>query len=246
MDFTNKTVIATGAGSGIAKLYLENVASLGATAVFVDVNKETAEAAAKEVTDKGFKALAYAADVRNPEDICNVVDDVLAKTGRIDILLNSAGGASKRVWKQPDFSKASFESIEWGIDVNLKGAVLFARAVLPAMEEQKSGLILNMSSVDGITGSRGSVDYGAAKAGMIGLSKSIAIYGAPNGIRSVSVAPGPVLTRANMANMTTLLGRAAETQEVVDLLLFLSSDKATFITGCNYQIDGGRPCNVGR
>lgn len=244
MDFSNKTVIATGAGSGIARLYLENIAALGATAVFVDINQDTVEEAAQNLRDKGFKALAYTVDVRNAQNICDVVKDVLDKTGRIDILLNSAGGASARVWKQPRFAEASFESIEWGIDVNLKGAVFFARAVLPAMEEQKSGLILNMSSVDGITGSRGCVDYGAAKAGMIGLTKSLAFYGAPNGIRSVSVAPGPVLTRPNMKNMTTLLGRAAEVQEVVDLLLYLSSEKAAFITGCNYQIDGGRPCNI--
>ena len=113
------------------------------------------------------------------------------------------------------------------------------------MIEQKSGVIINMSSIDGITGSRGSVDYGAEKAGMVGLTKGLAIVGAPYGIRSVSVAPGPVLTRESMSKMKTLLGRAAEVQEVVDLLVFLSSSKADFITGCNYQIDGGRACMVG-
>ena len=102
-----------------------------------------------------------------------------------------------------------------------------------------------MSSIDGITGSKGAVDYGAEKAGMVGLTKGLAIVGSQHGIRSVSVAPGPVLTRAAMANMKTLLGRAAEVQEVVDLLVYLSSDKAAFITGCNYQIDGGRACMVG-
>ena len=244
-DFSGKVAIATGAASGMARLYLENMAEMGAVAVFVDINKEAVEAAANEVISKGFKAAAYTADIRKHTEVCAVVDDVIAKFGRIDYLLNSAGGASGRVCKQPAFPNCSFESIEWGVDVNLKGAIFFARAVMPHMIEQKSGVIINMSSIDGITGSRGSVDYGAEKAGMIGLSKGIAIVGAPHGIRSVSVSPGPVLTRASMANMKTLIGRAAEVQEVVDLLLYLTSDKAAFITGCNYQIDGGRACMIG-
>ena len=244
-NFTGKVAIATGAASGMAKLYLENMAALGAVSIFVDINKEAVDAAVAELTARGLKAAAYTADIRKHTDICAVVDDVISKYGRIDYLLNSAGGASARVCKQPAFPYNSFESIEWGVDVNLKGAIFFARAVMPHMIDQKFGVIINMSSIDGITGSRGSVDYGAEKAGMVGLTKGLAITGAKHGIRSVSVAPGPVLTRANMANMKTLLGRAAEVQEVVDLLIYLTSDKAAFITGCNYQIDGGRACMIG-
>ena len=244
-DFTNKVAIATGAASGMAKLYLENLADLGAIAVFVDINKEAVEAAAAAVREKGHKAYAYVADIRKHTEVCAVVDDVMAKEKRIDILLNSAGGASARVCKQPAFPYCSYESIEWGVDVNLKGAIFFARAVMPHMLEQKSGVIINMSSIDGITGSKGAVDYGAEKAGMVGLTKGLSIVGAPNGVRSVSVAPGPVLTRAAMANMKTPLGRAAEVQEVVDLLVYLSSERAAYITGCNYQIDGGRACMIG-
>lgn len=244
-DFSNKVAIATGAGSGMAKLYLENLAELGAISIFVDINVEAAESAASELRAKGLKAYAYAADIRKHTEVTAVVDDVIAKYGRIDYLLNSAGGASARVCKQPAFPYCSFESIEWGVDVNLKGAIFFSKAVMVHMIEQKSGVIINMSSIDGITGSRGSVDYGAEKAGMVGLTKSLAIVGAPHGIRSVSVAPGPVLTRESMSKMKTLLGRAAEVQEVVDLLVYLSSSKADFITGCNYQIDGGRACMVG-
>ena len=245
-DFSNKVVIATGAASGMAKLYLENMAEMGATAIFVDINKEAVEAAAEDVRKKGFKAVAYTADIRKHADVSAVTEDVIAKFGRIDYLLNSAGGASARVCKQPAFPYCSFESIEWGVDVNLKGAIFFAKAVMTHMIEQKFGVIINMSSIDAITGScGGSVDYGAEKAGMIGLTKGLAIFGAKHNIRSVSVAPGPVLTRPGMANMKTLLGRAAEVQEVVDLLLYLTSDKAAFITGCNYQIDGGRACMIG-
>ena len=244
-DFSNKVAIATGAGSGMAQLYLENLAELGATSIFVDINIEAAENAASELRNRGLKAYAYAADIRKHTDVTAVVDDVIAKFGRIDYLLNSAGGASARVCKQPAFPYCSFESIEWGVDVNLKGAIFFAKAVMVHMIEQKSGVIINMSSIDGITGSKGSVDYGAEKAGMVGLTKGLAIVGSQHGIRSVRVAPGPVLTRPGMANMKTMLGRAAEVQEVVDLLVYLTSDKAAFITGCNYQIDGGRACMIG-
>ncbi|MFO7946166.1 MAG: SDR family oxidoreductase, partial [Armatimonadota bacterium] len=131
------------------------------------------------------------------------------------------------------------EVIDWGLDVNLKGAVYFCHAVLGQMIRQQSGVVINMGSVDGVTGSM-SLDYGAAKTGMIGLTKSLALYGASHGIRACCVSPGPVLTRPEMAKMTTRLGRAAEPEEITDLILYLCSDKAAFITGSNHVIDGGR------
>ena len=108
------------------------------------------------------------------------------------------------------------------------------------MIEQQGGVIINLGSIDGVTG--GAVVYGAAKAGMIGLTKSLALYGAPYNVRACCVSPGPVLTRPGMANMATPLKRAAEPIEVVNLILYLCSDKAAFITGSNYLIDGGRAC----
>jgi NAD(P)-dependent dehydrogenase (short-subunit alcohol dehydrogenase family) len=109
------------------------------------------------------------------------------------------------------------------------------------MREQKSGLIINIGSISGAEGSGSGPDYPTAKAGlMYGLTKSIAQFGAKHGIRCVCVSPGPVLTRANMSNMKTLLGRAAEPQEIIDLILFIASDKGQFINGENIMIDGGR------
>ena len=109
------------------------------------------------------------------------------------------------------------------------------------MRKQNSGLILNIGSITGAEGSKSGLDYATAKAGlMYGFTKSVAQYGAPYNIRCVCVSPGPVLTRAAMANMKTLLGRAAETQEIVDLCLFLASEKGQFINGENIMIDGGR------
>jgi 3alpha(or 20beta)-hydroxysteroid dehydrogenase len=144
------------------------------------------------------------------------------------------------VFARPErFHQLPIEVIEWGVDVNFKGPILFCRAVLGQMIEQKSGVVINMGSVEGVTGSM-SLDYGASKTGMIGLTKSLAIYGAPHGIRACCVSPGPVLTRPEMANMKTRLGRAAEPEEITKLILYLCSDDAAFITGSNYVIDGGR------
>ena len=130
--------------------------------------------------------------------------------------------------------------LDWGAEVNFKGPIWFCRAVIGTMIEQQGGVIINLGSIDGVTG--GAVVYGAAKAGMIGLTKSLALYGAPYNVRACCVSPGPVLTRPGMANMATPLKRAAEPIEVVNLILYLCSDKAAFITGSNYLIDGGRAC----
>ena len=109
------------------------------------------------------------------------------------------------------------------------------------MREQKSGLIVNIGSISGAEGSGSGWDYPTAKAGiMYGLTKSIAQYGAKYGIRCVCVSPGPVLTRDAMAGMKTLLGRAADPQEIIDIVLFIASDKGQFINGENIMIDGGR------
>ena len=130
---------------------------------------------------------------------------------------------------------------DWGIDVNLKGPFYFAHAVLKQMREQKCGLIINIGSITGMEGSDYGMDYPTAKAGlMFGLTKSIAQYGARYGIRCVCISPGPVLTRANMASMRTLLKRAADPQEIIDLVLYVASEKGQFINGENIMIDGGR------
>ena len=111
------------------------------------------------------------------------------------------------------------------------------------MREQKSGLIINIGSITGVDGDPYGMDYPTSKAGlMYGLTKSIAQYGAQYNIRCVCISPGPVLTRAAMANMKTLLGRAADPQEIIDLILFIASEKGQFIDGENIMIDGGRAC----
>lgn len=239
-EFQNRTAMATGGASGIALLFLQQMAQNRANVVLCDVNIEAAEAEAEKIRAAGGNAIACQVDVRKYDQIEAAVNTALEKFGSVDYLLNAAGGNSQRICRQTGgFINASPESIEWGVDVNLKGAILFTRAVLGKMLDQKYGVIINMGSIDGVTGAQ-CLDYTASKAGMIGLSQGTANIGAPYGVRSMCVSPGPVLTRPAMANMKTLLGRAAETIEVVDLILYLCSDKAAFITGQNYVIDGGR------
>jgi len=179
-------------------------------------------------------------DVRCFDQVQAAVELAVERYGSVDILLNCAGGNSARVFGRSEpFHELPIEVIDWGMDVNFKGPVYFCRAVLGHMIPNKRGVVINMGSVDGVTGSM-SLDYGASKTGMIGLTRSLAIYGAPHGIRACCVSPGPVLTRPEMAKMKTRLGRAAEPEEIVNLILYLVSDEAAFITGANYVIDGGR------
>ena len=234
MEFQNKVAIITGAASGMGKLTAENLLAQGAKVTAVDITP----------VEENENLLYVSCDVRKFDQIQNVVAKTIEKFGRIDFLVNCAGGDGIRILKGVrDYVKVDHEILEWEIDVNLKGPMLFAKAVLPYMMEQKSGVILNLGSICGAEASSGSIGYSTAKSGLMnGFTQSLAKYCAPHGIRVCTVSPGPVLTRAAMANMKTLMGRAAEPQEIVDLMLYLLSDKAAFITGTNYLIDGGRYC----
>lgn len=243
MRFQNKVAIVTGAASGLGLLCARQYASEGAMVVLVDVNAEALEAAGQEIRNSGGETLLATADIRSYETVQGIAELAVKHFGRIDILLNCAGGNPRRVFKcTGGFDTMPIEAIDWGVDVNFTAPIYFSRAVIPTMMAQKSGVIINLGSVDGVTGGSGAVVYGAAKSGMIGLTKSLALFGAPHGIRACCVSPGPVLTRPEMANMKTPLGRAAQPEEVMKLILYLSSDDAAFISGTNYLIDGARSC----
>ena len=241
----NKVAIVTGAASGIGYLTAERFAKNGVRVALMDVNPTTVEAAAEKIRQQGGCADAYTADIRDYSAVEAAVNETFQKYGRLDIIVNCAGGASSRVFGRTEtFRDMPIEVLDWGVDVNLKGQIYMARAGIGYMMDQGSGVIINLGSVVGQTGGT-SIDYSAAKSGaMNGLTKSLALYGAPYGVRVCCVTPGPVLTRPGMAKMKTLLGRAAQPEEIVDLIEYLSSDKAAFITGTNYLIDGGRSCGA--
>jgi len=244
MEFSGRTAIITGAASGIGLLTARRMAAQGANVVLADINGDGVKATAGEICSSGGEATGVKVDVTDYDQIAEAVELTIRKYGRIDILVNNAGGSPSRVFgRSESFKDRDIKLLDWGIDVNLKGALYFSRAVIGNMIEHKNGVIVNMGSIEGVTGSE-AVEYSAAKSGMIGLTKSLALYGARHGVRACCVSPGPVLTRPSMAQMKTPLGRAAQPEEVCDLILYLCSDKAAFITGSHHLIDGGRSCGT--
>lgn len=243
MEFTAKTAVITGAASGMGLLCGRNFVLQGGNAVLTDINGEMLQKAVDEVNAiRSGAAVGVACDVRNYGQVCRVRDEAVRVFGRIDLMVNFAGGSAARIWQTNDqeFPDVPIEVYDWGLDVNLKGQFYFNHAVMKQMREQRSGVIINIGSCIGEEGSA-DVAYSTAKSGaMYGLTKSVALYGAKYNVRCNCVSPGPVLTRSSMANMKTLLGRAADPQEIIDLILYLASDKGAFMTGINILIDGGR------
>ena len=247
MQFQNKTAISTGAASGMGLCLAQNWAAEGGNVLMCDINMEVLNEKVAEINAKGAgRAVGMYCDVRDYAQVCAARDKAVEEFGSIDLMCNFAGGTAVRMCKvdhaqYPEFPDVPIEVFDWGLDVNLRAQLYFAHAVMKQMREQKSGLIINIGSITGEEGDGYGVEYGTAKSGaMYGLTKSIAKAGAKYCVRCVCVSPGPVLTRAAMANMKTLLGRAAEPQEIIDLVLYLASDKGQFINGTNIMIDGGR------
>ncbi len=249
LDYENKVAVLTGAASGMGLLASKELAAAGAKVVMCDVDAEALEreasalAADPAVARAGGEAAPCRCDVRRWEDAQAAAALALDRFGRLDLLFSFAGGNEARVCKSPvPFYEQPREVIDWGLDVNLRGPVYMARACMPAMVEQKSGVICLLGSVTGFEGDGNGSMYGTAKSGLFNFAKGLAKAGAPHGVRAFCVSPGPVLTRPGMANIKTLLGRAADPSEIVDFLLYLASGKGAFVTGSNHVVDGGRLC----
>ena len=243
MNFSGKTAVVTGAATGMGLLFCRKFAALGGNAVLTDINKQSVEEKAEEINSKyPGRAAAAECDVRDYSRVCAVRDLAVERFGSIDVLVNFAGGAVTRMLGvSGEFPDIPIDVYDWGIDVNLKGQFYFDHAVMKQMRKQKSGVIINIGSITGEEGCATNVAYSASKsAAMNGLTKSLALYGQRYGIRCLCVSPGPVLTRPGMAFMRTALGRAAEPEEIVDMVLYAASEKGQFLDGINILMDGGR------
>ncbi|NMA21645.1 MAG: SDR family oxidoreductase [Lentisphaerae bacterium] len=241
LDFSGYVAMCSGGASGMGLLAGQKFAASGAKVVLCDINESAVLAAAAEICASGGEAIGLQVDVREYSQIAQAVKTTVDKFGRVDYLINAAGGASSRIFQCSNaFRDRDPEILSWGLDVNLKGALLFDRAVIGQMLDQKHGVIIHFGSVSGEEPSPSCPDYAASKSAMHGLTKAIAAYGAPH-VRCCCVVPGPVLTRPGMANMKTPLGRAAEPWELVDFILYLCDDKhGGFFTGSSHVLDGGR------
>ena len=242
MTFENKTVLITGGASGIGLLCGQCFAKEGANVVLIDINEKAAKEQAAQICSEGGKAIGVGADIRDYGMVCAARDAAIEKFSTVDVMINCAGGAETRMLNMHgEFKDLPIEVFDWGIDVNLKGQFYFDHAVMKQMAEQKSGVIINIGSITGEEGCDTNVAYSTAKSGaMNGLTKSLALYGSKYSIRCVCVSPGPVLTRPGMAAMKTALGRAAEPEELVNMLLYAASDEGSFLDGVNILMDGGR------
>lgn len=246
--FAGKVAVLTGAASGMGLRTAERLAAAGAKVVMCDVDEsrlhQEAERLTRDVAAGEGRVLACPGDVRRYADAERAAALAIDRFGTIDLLIPFAGGNEARICgtKGIPFYEQPVETIDWGIDVNLRGPVYFARACLPHMVAAKKGVICLIGSVMGVEADVIGAMYGAAKSGLFNFVKSLALAGGPHGVRAVCVSPGPVLTRPGMATMATVRGAAAQPDELVNVILYLCSDAASFVTGTNVLVDGGHLC----
>ena len=241
-EYKGRVAVVTGAASGMGLCMSRKICAAGGAVVMCDVDGEALDRAVAEINsvDAGH-AWPCVADVRKFADAERAAMLAMEKEGRIDLLATFAGGYEPRMCNSVmPFFEQPVEVIDWGLDVNLKGAVYFARACMPHMVKARKGVICCLGSVTGFEGDGNGAMYGTAKSGLFNFVKGLAQAGARHGVRAFCVTPGPVMTRPSMAGMKTLLGHAAETEELVDFILFLSSDCCRCITGSNHVMDCGR------
>lgn len=239
-----KVAIVTGSAQGIGLAIADTFLANGAKVVVVDLDGAKVEAVAKERLGAGHAVIGVQCDVTSPEDVDRVVAETLAAFGRVDVLVNNAG-----VTKDRYMAKMSVEDFDLVVDVSLKGAWLGTRAVAPLFREQKSGAVINMSSLSGKIGNPGQTNYSAAKAGLVGLTKAAAKELGPSGARVNVVQPGLVSTEMTLSMKPEIfaakeaevpMGRAGQPDEVANAVLFLASDLASYVNGAVLEVTGGR------
>jgi 3-oxoacyl-[acyl-carrier protein] reductase len=243
MGLTGKVCLVTGGSKGIGKgICLQLAKEKACIIVNYSSDENMAAQVVSEIEDMGQKAMMYKADVSSFDQVCKMIDDVINEFGKIDVLVNNAGVTKDALilrMKEKDWDRV--------IDINLKGIFNTSKACAKYMIKQKQGKIINISSIVGIYGNAGQVNYAASKAGILGFTKSLAKELGSRGITVNAVAPGFIKT-----DMTTLLlekgmdiaskiplKRLGSPQDVANLVAFLASEKADYITGQIIAIDGG-------
>ena len=239
-----KIALITGAAQGIGKGIALEYAKQGAIVAFT-VRKldERSEALVNEIATMGGTAKAYAADASNFTSAAEVIAEIMKDFGRIDILVNNAG-----ITKDGLLMRMTEEQWDMVINTNLKSAFNYIHAITPIMMKQRAGSIINMTSIVGITGNAGQANYAASKAGMIGLTKSVAKELGSRGVRVNAIAPGFIATEMTDAlNEETKkqwlldipLRREGKVEDVANVAVFLGSDMSSYVTGQVISCCGG-------
>jgi 3-oxoacyl-[acyl-carrier protein] reductase len=242
-DLSGRVAIVTGAARGLGRLIAETFAASGANVMCIDVNTEVLEATVAAIRAAGGQADAFACDVTDSSRVNEVVDDVVKRHGRLDILVNNAG-----ITRDGPLVRMKDDQWDSVLAINLRGTFLFTRAVARPMMKGRGGRIINMASVSGLMGNAGQANYSASKAGVVGLTRTVAVELAGRDITVNAVAPGFIDT-----DMTAKLGdeiiasvtqriplkRMGKPLDVADAVLFLASDAASYITGQVLTVDGG-------
>jgi len=242
-NLDNKIALVTGAGRGIGQAIALKLAADGADVAVVDLKPEFCAETCDKVRALGRRAWAYGADVSQAASVEETVAKVLADCGKVDILVNNAGITKDTLLMR--MSEADWDAV---LDINLKGTFLFTKALTREFVKQRSGRIVNIASVIGLVGNAGQCNYGASKAGVIGLTKCVARELASRSVTCNAVAPGFIETK-----MTAALGeeirqklmnqiplrRLGSPDDVANAVHFLASDQAAYITGQVLTVDGG-------
>ena len=237
-----KTAVVTGGGSGIGRATALKLAASGANVVIIHMDpEEKASEVVNEIEALGVKATAIRMDVSDFDAVKETIDGIIEEYKTIDILINCAG-----ITRDGLIAMMKEENFDAVIGVNLKGTFNMIRHATPYFMKQKSGAIVNVSSVSGIIGNPGQANYSTSKAGVIGLTKSTAKELVGRGVRCNAVAPGFIATdmTANLSKNNKLVDmipmkRMGTAEEVADVIFFLASDAAKYVTGEIIKVDGG-------
>ena len=243
MELQNKVALVTGGAQGIGKTISEELVRNGAHVVLGDVNLEGAEATAEAINNSGGSASAVKIDVSNPAEVKQVFDSILKDKKPVDILVNNAGITR-------DGLMIRMKESDWDLvlDINLKGSFLCGQQAAKQMMKQKSGAIVNIASIVGVMGNFGQANYSASKAGVIGLTKTMAREVASRGIRVNAVAPGFIDTEMTRVLDDSVrqalieqvpLAKLGLPEDVASCVAFLVSDKSSYITGQVINVNGG-------